>query len=115
MIDHPTARTPWYRRAWTAPVVLWVCFLLLLWQVKSHGPVTGADIRVRDRVQDWAGFSWLSWLAPVGRGLADLGNQSITIPVLAIAAVGLSIRRRSWRPLLVALAAGAVLATVIPL
>jgi undecaprenyl-diphosphatase len=115
MIDRRTAPTPWYRRAWTAPIALWTAFLVLVWQVESHGPVTGADIRVRDRVQDWARLPSLGWLGSVGRGLADLGDQSISIPVLAVAALYLSARRRSWRPLAVALVAGAALTAVIPL
>ena len=102
-------------RWWLVPVLLLAGFVLLLWQVKAHGPVTGLDIRVRDRIQDWAGSPSTGWLAVPGRDLADLGNQPIALLVL-FAATAVAIRvTRSWWPVWVMLAAGAALLTVIPL
>ena len=97
------------------PVLLLAGFVFLLWQVKAHGPVTGLDIRVRDRILDWAASPSMGWLAVPGRDLADLGNQTIALLIL-LAATGIAIRAtRSWWPLWVTLAALAALLTVIPL
>jgi undecaprenyl-diphosphatase len=100
---------------WTWPLAGLVCFVLLLWQVASHGPVTGVDIRVRDHILAWSGTPALSWLATFGRGMADLGNPPVAIPVLPIVALVAARRARSLLPLTIAAGAGIALATVIPL
>jgi undecaprenyl-diphosphatase len=100
---------------WTWPLAGLVCFLLLLWQVASHGPVTGLDIRVRDHILAWSGTPALSWLAALGRGMADLGSPPVAIPVLPIVALVATLRSRSPLPLIIAAGAGIALATVIPL
>jgi membrane-associated phospholipid phosphatase len=100
---------------WTWPLAGLVCFFLLLWQVASHGPVTGVDIRVRDHILAWSGTPALSWLAALGRGLADLGNPPVAIPVLPIVALFAARRSRSLLPLVIAAGAAVALAIVIPL
>jgi undecaprenyl-diphosphatase len=102
-------------RWWLVPLALAAGFVLLLWQVKAHGPVTGLDIRVRDHVQNWAGSPSMAWLAVPGRDLADLGNQSIALLVLFAATAVATRAARSWWPVWVMFAAVAALLTVIPL
>jgi len=100
---------------WIWPLLGVACFFVLLWQVASHGPVTGLDIRVRDHVDAWAATPSLGWLAAFGRGVADLGNQAVAIPVLPIVALLAAWRSRSTLPLKLTVGAALVLATVIPL
>lgn len=120
-LPRPAALRAWAaaaRRAapwWLPTAALWILFLLLAWQVVAHGPVTGADIRVRNRIQDWAAEPALQWLRPIGHGLADLGDQPAVVAVLLLATAGAVLLRRSWRPLLEALVLGLGLAAVIPL
>jgi undecaprenyl-diphosphatase len=102
-------------RWWLAPVVLLLGFGLLLWQVKTHGPVTRLDLRLRDSIQGDARDPALSWLWRPARGMADLGDQSVALSVLFVSTV-LALRfTRSWLPALIAAAAVGALATVIPL
>jgi len=108
-------RTPPTDRWWLVPAVLLLGFALLLWQVKSHGPVTGLDIRVRDRIQHWATEPSTSWLAIPGRDLANLGNQSIALLILFAATAATTRATREWWPVWVMFAAIAALLTVIPL
>jgi undecaprenyl-diphosphatase len=109
--DRPGLRDRW----WLVPAVLLAGFVLLLWQVKAHGPVTGLDIRVRDRIQSLAGSPSMTWMFHPGRAMADLGNQSVALPFLLGIAVLTGLAARSWRPLLVTAGALAALATVVPL
>jgi membrane-associated phospholipid phosphatase len=107
-------------RWWVAPVALLVVFWFLLWQVAAHGPVTRADVHLRDAIQRRAARPGLAWLRPIGRALANLGDQSVAIPVLVVVTgfVLWHARRHGfavWRPLAVAVGAGAALAAVIPL
>ena len=103
------------RSWWVAPAMLLCAFGLLLWQVASHGELTGLDVHVRDGIQDAATASGLSWLAAFGRGCADLGDPAPAVLSLLLAAGLAAWTTRSWRPVLLAAAAGIVLATVIPL
>ena len=102
---------PW----WAAPTALWSCFLLLVWQVLSHGPVTRLDLSVRDGIQHWATMPSLSWALPVGRGLADFGDHPDSIILFAAAALGAAALANSWRPLLPAALIGLGLLAVVPL
>jgi len=77
--------------------------------------VTGLDIRVRDHVDAWAATPSLGWLAAFGRGVANLGNQAVAIPVLPIVALFAAWRSHSTLPLKMTVGAAVVLATVIPL
>jgi undecaprenyl-diphosphatase len=103
------------RRGWIAPSVLLGAFFLLLWQVLSHGVVTRVDRHVRDGIQRAAHTSGLHWLAPIGRGCADLGDQFPALLCLIVVTACVAWRHRSWRPVLLAGAALAVLASVVPL
>lgn len=106
-----TRRPPW----WIAPAVMLCAFALLLWQVVSHGFVTRLDVHVRNGIQSTATSSGMRWLAPIGRDCANLGNETPAILVLLVTALLAAWCARSWRPLLIAVGAGIVLATVVPL
>lgn len=102
-------------RWWLVPALLLLGFGFLLWQVKTHGPVTRLDLRLRDDIQADARDPAMAWLLRPARGMADLGDQSVALSVLFVTtAVALRVTR-SWLPGLVAAAAVAALATVIPL
>jgi undecaprenyl-diphosphatase len=103
------------RTWWVLPSALLCVFGVLLWQVVSHGPLTRLDVHVRNGIQDAATASGRQWLASLGRGCANLGDQAPSILSLAVAAAVATWRARSWRPALLAAAAWIVLATVIPL
>jgi undecaprenyl-diphosphatase len=107
----PRKTAPW----WAAPAALWFCFLLQVWQVLSHGPVTRLDVTVRNGTQHWAAMSSLGWALPVGRGLADLGDHPGSIAVLVAAVLASMLLTRSWRPLAPAAAIGLGLLAVVPL
>ncbi len=121
--NSPTALPPqprperwWDGRAWwLVPVLLLLGFGFLLWQVSTHGPVTRLDLRLRDDIQSRALDPSMSWLLRPARGMADLGDQSVALSVLFLATVVALRATRSWLPGLVAAAALAALATVIPL
>jgi membrane-associated phospholipid phosphatase len=107
----PFASPPW----WSRPLAGLLCFSLLLWQVASHGPVIRLDVQVRDHILVWAATPSLGWLAALGRGLADLGNQAVALPVLPIVTLFAVWRSRSALPLKIAAGAAIALAAVIPL
>lgn len=102
-------------RWWLLPALLLAGFGLLLWQVETNGPVTTLDARVRDHIQRWAQSPSMGWTFHIGRGMADLGNQSVSLIVLLVVTVLVSRTAHSWRPVLVSLGALAALATVVPL
>jgi membrane-associated phospholipid phosphatase len=107
----PASRYLW----WPLPALLVIGFGLLIWQVKTNGPVTTLDTHVRDHIQAWAKSPSMRWSFHPGRALADLGNESFTFPIL-IAVTALAARAaRSWRPVLIGLGAFATLGTVIAL
>ena len=102
-------------RWWIAPGLMLGAFVILFWQVSSHGLVTRIDVHVRDAIQDAATSSGWHWLAPIGRVCADLGDQAPALLTLVVATALTVCRCRSWRPSLVAGGAALVLVTVIPL
>lgn len=105
----PTSLRLW----WLIPTLLLTGFGLLIWQVKTHGPVVTLDMHVRSQFQDWARS--VKWFFHIGRAMADLGDLSVALPILLIA-TALAIRTtHSWRPALVAAGASVALAAVIPL
>lgn len=114
----PRLRTErWWdgRGWWIVPVALLFGFGFLLWQVKTHGPVTRLDLRLRNGIQGDAHDPAMSWLLRPARGMADLGDQSVALSVL-FASTAVALRAtRSWLPVMVAGAAIVALATVIPL
>jgi len=102
-------RYPW----WILPALLLIAYALLIWQIKTNGPITTLDIRFRDRIQRAARAPSMAWTFHPGRALADLGNESFTFPII-IAVTALAARAaRSWRPVLIGLGAFATLGTVI--
>jgi undecaprenyl-diphosphatase len=103
------------RSWWIVPSLLLCAFGVLLWQVASHGPFTRFDVHARNVIQRAADSSGLEWLVRVGRDCADLGNEKPALIVLLVVTVLTTWRARSWRPALLAVGAGAVLASVIPL
>jgi undecaprenyl-diphosphatase len=109
------ARRQAQRSWWAAPALLLILFGLLLWQVVTHGVVTRIDVHVRNGIQGAATSADSHWLYKFGRGCADLGNQAPAILTLLVVTAFTAWRVRSWRPVLIAVGAGLVLATVIPL
>ena len=105
------ARRSW----WIVPSVLLCAFGLLTWQVVSRGPLSTFDVHARDAIQRAANSSTVHWLGPFGHGCADLGDEAPAILSLVVAAGLASWYARSWRPALLAVGAGVVLATVIAL
>ena len=77
------------------------------------------DQHIRHTVQGWAHAAAWRWLAGSPHApaqlITDLGRETVAVPVLAVVAVVLAVRRHTLRPLLVA-ATGVVLllVTVIP-
>lgn len=98
---------------WLPPALLLAVFGLLAWQVRTNGPVTHLDLKVRARFQDAARSPSMAWAFHPGRAMADLGNETFTLVVL-FAVTALAVRAtRSWRPALISLGAAATLGTVI--
>lgn len=98
-----------------APVALLVVFCLLLWQVVSHGAVTRLDVHVRDAVQRAATSPDRHGLSQFGHACADLGDQAPALVTLLLVTAFTAWRAKSWLPVLTAVGAGVVLASVIPL
>ena len=113
MIECPASQPR--RSWWILPSALLCLFGLLTWQVVSHGPLTTFDVHARNVIQRAAHSSALHWLGPIGRGCADLGDEAPAILLLILAAGLAAWYARSWRPVLLTVGAGVVLATVIPL
>jgi membrane-associated phospholipid phosphatase len=108
----------WRRPDVVIPAVLLAVFLVLLALVMARPTVlTHADSWIRDRVQSAAHSEHLStddrpdW--PFIKHIADLGSTLPAIPVMAVVAVAAALLRRSWRPLLAAGVAYAVLGGVV--
>ena len=100
---------------WIVPSALLCAFGLLTWQVASHGPLTRFDVHARNVIQRAANSTGSHWLWKIGRGCADLGNEEPAILLLLVVTGLAAWYARSWRPVLLAVGAGIVLATVIPL
>jgi len=108
---------PRYSRVVTGALLLILAILTV--NVLVHGPLFGLDERIRAAVlarADSPAWRWLSDTphrpAPL---LTDLGMTTVAIPVLAAVALALAIRRRTVRPVLIALTGVVLLiGTVIP-
>jgi membrane-associated phospholipid phosphatase len=113
-------RTAWHRRpAWLVPGGLVLILVVLTVNVLADGPLMAVDRRIRAVVQAQAhsaAWRWVGdgWHAPA-QLLAELGNNQVAVPLLALSALIVAARHRSLRPLLAA-AVGVVLllVTVIP-
>lgn len=91
-----------------------VLFSLITWQVAVGGPLLGADARLGEA------FRSAAPPAAVAELLADLGNLTVALPVLAaatghVAASGTSRGVRRWLPPLCALGAMGCVAVIVPL
>jgi len=122
-MDESRAATAASFRAWRPPWLLPAALLLILAfltvNVLGDGPLVGVDHRIREAVLARATSATWRWLtagrlAPA-RALVHFGDIRVAVPVLAVSAAILAVRRRSVRPLLAAVAGVALLAaTVIP-
>jgi undecaprenyl-diphosphatase len=87
--------------------------------VLVHGPLTGLDERIRAAVLARADSPAWQWLGDSphrpAQLLTDLGMDTVAVPILAAVALALAIRRRTLRPVLIALTGVVLLlGTVIP-
>jgi len=102
---------------WLLPAGLLLVLVFLTANVLAHGPMVTLDEHIRQTVQGWAHAGGWRWLADGPHAPAQLITDlaPVAVPVLAVVAVVLAIRRHTVRPLLVA-AIGVVLllVTVIP-
>ena len=107
------------RPQWLLPGALLLILVLLTINVLGHGPLLGADARIRTIVQAQANSAMWRWLSDHSYSpaqlLVDLGYVEVAVPILAVCTLVAMIRRRSLRPLLAAFAAVLLLlGTVIP-
>jgi membrane-associated phospholipid phosphatase len=116
----PTASRPGHPvRPFLVPGVALIVLIVLTVNVLLHGPLVTIDERIRRTVQGWALSASWRWLGDSPHApaqlIADLGRETVAVPVLAVTAVVLAVRQRSLRPLLAAAAGVALLlAIVIP-
>ncbi|MEV6671509.1 phosphatase PAP2 family protein [Streptomyces sp. NPDC051162] len=109
-VPGPSARGP--LRLGLLPGLCALLFALITWQVVTHGPLRALDERAGRAVSGSA--------LPGGAAhfLADLGNATVAVPVLALAMAVSALRatgtRRWWPPLCAALTMAAVPALVVP-
>lgn len=110
----PARRGPAPRWRRIAPAVLLAAFgVLLLLVLTRPNFATHFDTSVRDAVERTAHMPQdrRHWM--VFKYSADLGNANVAIPGMAVFAVFMTLVRRSWRPVLAALAAYAVLGAAV--
>ena len=106
-------------RAWLVTGGLLVVLAVLTGNVLAHGPLVGLDEHIRDAVQARATSPAWRWLnagrySPA-RPPTVLGRYYVAVPVLALTAVVLGIRRHTIRPVAAAaIGVAMLLATVIP-
>jgi len=111
MDDTPAATAATFRAArrrspWLVPGGLVLILALLTDNVLANGPLIGVDERIRRVVLAQAHSATWHWVGSGGHApaqlIAQLGNNQLGLPVLALAALIVSIRYRSVRPLLAA-------------
>lgn len=83
-------------------------FAVVTWQVVTVGWLVAVDHGVRRWVLGAAATPVGRAVTPAAHVLADLANWQVAVPVLAVAAGLVAIRRRSVRPVLVAAVSGGV-------
>jgi undecaprenyl-diphosphatase len=117
----PAAPHEWpfsrYSRLITAGLLL--ILVILTVNVLVHGPLIGLDERIRASVLARADSPAWRWLSDTPQRpaqlLTDLGMTTVAVPVLAVVALALAIRRHTVRPVLIALTGVVLLlGTVIP-
>jgi len=116
--SHSALRSRW-RTPWLSACALLLVLAFLTANVLGDGPLVGMDHRIRGAVLVRATSVTWRWLAAgrlaPARALVHFGDIRVAVPVLAVSAGILSVRRRSVRPMLAAAAGVALLvATVIP-
>jgi membrane-associated phospholipid phosphatase len=101
----------WRRPNVVVPGTLLLVFVVMLWMVATRPTVlTHFDTWARDAVQrrshasDHGAKHWL-WV----RWVSDLGGTFPAVPAMGVVAAAFAAIRRSWRPIVAALAAYAVL------
>ena len=118
--NHPIWDPPFTsRHPWLLPGGLLVFLAGLTAGVQAGGPLVSLDRHIRAVVLARAatpGWHWLiEYRLSPARVLVNLGDTRIAVPVLLLAAVALSMRRHSPRPLAAAgIAVVLLLVTVIP-
>lgn len=105
-------------RPWLVTGGLLVVLAILTGNVLAHGPLIGLDQHIRDAVQARATSPAWRWLnagrySPA-RLPTYLGRYYVAVPVLALTAVILAIRRHTLRPVAAAAIGAVLLTTVIP-
>jgi membrane-associated phospholipid phosphatase len=106
-------------RPWLVTGGLLLVLAILTGNVLAHGPLISLDQHIRDAVQARAtapGWRWLNAgrYSPA-RLPTDLGRYYLAVPVLALTAAVLAVRRHTVRPLVAAaIGVALLLATVIP-
>jgi membrane-associated phospholipid phosphatase len=114
-----TFRAARRRSPWLVPGGLVLILALLTDNVLANGPLIGVDERIRRVVLAQAHSATWHWVGSGGHApaqlIAQLGNDQIGLAVLALAALIMSVRYRSVRPLLAAvIGATLLLGIVIP-
>jgi membrane-associated phospholipid phosphatase len=104
---------------WLATGSLLLVLAILTGNVLAHGPLVSLDQHIRDVVQARATSPAWRWLGASPQSPAqlvtDLGRNYVAVPVLALTAVLLAVRRHTVRPVAAAaIGAALTLATVIP-
>jgi undecaprenyl-diphosphatase len=115
----PARRAAARRWPWLVTGGLLLVLAILTGNVLAHGPLVSLDQHIRDVVQARATSPAWRWLGASPHSPAqlvtDLGRNYVAVPVLALTAVVLAVRRRMIRPVAAAaIGVTLVLATVIP-
>jgi len=101
-----TFRAARRRSPWLVPGGLVLILALLTDNVLANGPLIGVDERIRRVVLAQAHSATWHWVGSGGHSpaqlITQLGNNQVGLPVLALAALIVSIRYRSVRPLFAA-------------
>jgi membrane-associated phospholipid phosphatase len=122
-VDGATSAPPRTRprrlQSWLVPGGLLVVLAFLTINVLAHGPMISLDQHIRSAVQGHARSPGWRWLgdSPAGPAwlLTYLGANFLAVPVLAVTALALAVRRHTVRPLMIAAVGVALLlVTVIP-
>ena len=117
--DAPPGRGPARLRRWLVTGGLLVVLAILTGNVLAHGPLVSLDQHIRAAVAARAATPGWHWLGASPQApaqlITDLGRSNVAVPVLALAAVLLAVRRHTFRPVAAAAAGvGLLLVTVIP-
>ncbi len=73
--------------------------LLIFITVLASGPLHGLD---RALNQPWSEMIFPEWRSFVDDVIDPIASQAVVIPLLAVTAIVLSVRRHTWRPLMIA-------------